>query len=187
MRLARWISLAGCVLVSFLSTSTATADGREEVPAAVQRPTREDMNLDFRTVGQTYAMRERRVNERYIRDLGNGCDYVATVRGTMKPRDPRHGQPTYRSNLTLDARVECSGHVVATAPSFRLHTGRITENEMRQSLSSHGRIVAPAGDGRRCAYTPTYVVLNDRIETRAVWQACSVEPAAVGGGPRIPK
>ncbi len=194
MRFARFIGWAGVVMSGLLVTSMAAADDREinatiDRPpppvSAVQRPTRQDMNLDMRTPLQTYAMRPRRVNERYTRDLGNGCDYVATVRGHLQPREERrrHEGPTYRSDLTLDAHVECAGHVTATAPMYRLRGGHVREADLRQALSAHGRISTRVSD-RTCQLTPSFVVADNRVETRAVWQSCGVTPAAIGGGPR---
>jgi hypothetical protein len=195
MRKARSLGWLGLLLSAVVAGPGAQAQGRDvavvdrPVPpvAEVQRPTRQDVVPGLSTPLETWARRPRRVNERYVRDLGNGCDYVATVRGSMQPRiarNPRRDERTYRTDLTLDAHVECRGQVQATAAMFRLRRGRVTEAELRQTLASRGRIATAAGGNRTCAYTPSFVVANNRIETRAVWQSCSVTPAAIGGGPR---
>jgi hypothetical protein len=198
MHVARSLGIAGFLFAGVLTAFAARAydrpndherdmeifAGRPPPPvAAVQRPTLQDTNLEFRTPAQTYAMRERSVNERFVRDLGNGCNYVSLMRGTMKPRDPRHGEPTFRSDLTLDAHVVCAGRVQARAPQFRLRSNRIGERELRDTLSAHGRLVAAAGADRTCAYTPSFIIADNRIETRTVWQSCTVTPSPIGGGP----
>lgn len=197
MRVARSLGWLGVLLSAVLAGTGAQAQEREAARpavdrppppvAAVQRPTRQDITPDLPTPLETWARRPRRVNERYVRALGNGCDYVATVRGSMQPRiarNPGRDERTYRTDLTLDAHVECRGQVQASAAMFRLRRGRVTETELRQTLASRGRIATAAGGNRTCAYTPAFAVANNRIETRAVWQSCSVTPTAIGGGPR---
>jgi hypothetical protein len=196
MRLARSLGWLAVVLSTVLAGTGAQAHDREDTATvdrpppptgAIQRPTRQDVSPELPTARDTWARRPRHVNERYVRDLGNGCNYVATVRGSMQPRIPlhaRHPESSYRTDLTLDAHVECRGHVQATAPMFRLRRGRISEAELRQTLASRGRIATAAGGNRTCAYTPAFVVAENRLETRAVWQSCSVTPAVIGGGPR---
>jgi hypothetical protein len=151
------------------------------------RPTQADTNLDMRSPLETWAMRPRTLNERFVRDLGDGCEYVSQLAGTMRPREPEHGKKLYRADLTLAAHLECSGRVQTTAPPYRLRNSKLTAEEMRRTLAEHGRIVATSGPGRTCSYTPSYAIVDERLVTRVVWQTCSTTAPSVGGGPVTPK
>jgi hypothetical protein len=113
------------------------------------------------------------VNMRVVRVMLNRCRYVATVRGVLA----MHGSgieagaaAQYRSQLTVDAEVDCGSGVLHHVAPTRVD-GLYARPDLEQAIEDATTVNADAG-GRVCAFRPSFRVRGASVANTGLRVEC---------------
>jgi hypothetical protein len=123
-----------------------------------------------------------RVNEAFSFGL-NGCEYGATVRGTVRPTKTAAGEePKYTPNLVLNAWVSCQNNTELRVTDNTLRDVAMTRAELERAIELHASLLAEDASGR-CAYVPDFWLGESKLTGMGVSYMCGAGKAQVAGGP----
>lgn len=144
-------------------------------------------------VGQAYVREEAprvvaragtsMVDQRLARNIGDGCLYVAQVRGPVYESRLADGTTGYSPNLEVRASVNCPWGVSAIRPR-RAQGKDLNAEQLERVIERAGEVRtfrAEHDEGRACTYAPDLEIAFGRLAMEGVRGRCDV---AVGGGPR---
>jgi hypothetical protein len=161
-------------------SSSVTRDRSTTIESA--RPSR----YDFREYDRPLAADVRIFDQRFTRDVGEGCRYEARIRGPVRARRV-NGVDQFLPDLSVRASVRCGLRVRAAAPPARIRRVWMSRQQLEFAIQNRARVVAPTSGVAQCSYSPEFRVsfARARIVNGRVFQACSViRPTAIGGGPK---
>lgn len=122
-----------------------------------------------------------RINEAFTYPTGNGCQYSATVRGTVKAARSVNGEePRYNPNLTVNAWVTCQNNTELRVTDSSLRETPMTRSQLEQAIELRGSLLVE-GAGKRCVYVPDFSVGDGRLSGVGVSYLCPTS-SAMGSG-----
>ena len=121
-----------------------------------------------------------RINEAFTYPIGNGCQYSATVRGTVKSARGASGEePRYTPTLTVNAWVTCQNNTELRVTDNSLRETAMTRSQLEQAIELRGTLLAESS-GRRCVYVPDFSLGDGRLAGAGVSYLCPA--SSMGGG-----
>jgi hypothetical protein len=104
-----------------------------------------------------------RVNEAFTYPIGNGCQYSATIRGSVKAaRSGGSEEPRYSPNLTVNAWVTCQNNTELRVTDNTLKDTAMTRSQLEQAIEMRGSLLAESS-GKRCVYLPDFNLGDGRL------------------------
>ena len=121
-----------------------------------------------------------RINEAFTYPIGNGCQYSATVRGSVKSARSASGEePRYTPNLTVNAWVTCQNNTELRVTDNQVRETAMTRSQLEQAIELQGSLLAESS-GKRCVYVPDFTLGDGRLAGVGVSNLCS--SSAMGSG-----
>jgi hypothetical protein len=108
------------------------------------------------------------VRERFARDLTNGCEYRATVRGTLRAAA---GGQRYAPSLGVRPEVHCANAAATFGPTRAVHGAARSIDRIERDLNDAGAFAAPH-EGGVCRYTPDFRWTGTTLRGESVTYAC---------------
>jgi len=122
-----------------------------------------------------------RINEAFTYPIGNGCQYSATVRGSVKSARSASGEePRYTPNLTVNAWVTCQNNTELRVTDNSLRETGMTRSQLEQAIELRGSLLAESS-GKRCIYVPDFNLGDGRLSGVGVSNLCP-SSSAMGSG-----
>ena len=122
-----------------------------------------------------------RINEAFTYPIGNGCQYSATVRGSVKSARSASGEePRYTPNLTVNAWVTCQNNTELRVTDNALRETAMTRSQLEQAIELRGSLLAESS-GKRCVYVPDFNLGDGRLTGVGVSNLCP-SSSAMGSG-----
>jgi len=122
-----------------------------------------------------------RINEAFTYPTGNGCQYSATVRGSVKSARGVNGEePRYTPSLTVNAWVTCQNNTELRVTDNSLRETTMTRSQLEQAIEMRGSLLVE-GAGRRCVYLPDFNLGDGRLAGVGVSYLCPAS-SPLGGG-----
>ncbi len=112
--------------------------------------------------------RDTYVHERFSRDLVDGCEYRADVRGTIQPS----AASNVEANLVVRADLHCPNVSSVRAPVQRLTVRNVSADRLAQRVAAGAKVMA-SRDGRACAYEPDFVFRDGTLVNTDVSVRCN--------------
>jgi hypothetical protein len=114
------------------------------------------------------------VNEVFAAAAPNGCQYSATVRGTVRPvRTGAAEEPKYAPNLLVNAWVSCRSKTELRVIDNPLRETTVGRADLEQTLALRGTLLAGSAT-KRCAYVPELSMGDNRLVVQSVSYLCPV-------------
>ena len=83
-----------------------------------------------------------RINEAFTCPTGNGCQYSATIRGSVKSARGGNGEePRYTPNLTVNAWVTCQNNTELRVTDSSLRETTMTRSQLEQAIEMRGSLL----------------------------------------------
>jgi hypothetical protein len=113
-----------------------------------------------------------RVNEAFTYPIGNGCQYSATVRGSVKAARGGGGEePRYSPSLTINAWVTCQNNTELRVTDSSLKDNAMTRSQLEQAIEMRGSLLSESS-GKRCIYLPDFSLGDGRLAGVGVSYLC---------------
>lgn len=117
------------------------------------------------------------VHERYSRDLPDGCEYRADVRGTVSPVAAARAEASGRggaldADLAVNASVHCADVARVQAPARRVAVRAASPEALAQRVGERATVRAARGERGRCEYAPRFAFREDTLVNTGVAIAC---------------
>lgn len=101
--------------------------------------------------------------------LGAGCQYLATIQGTVEP--VKGSSTTVEPKLVVDATFACPNGASRRVTENVSGTGPLTMEELEEALERRATVVSDAS-GVRCAYTPELELERSGLTAPAIHHLC---------------
>jgi hypothetical protein len=138
---------------------------------------RRNNNNDSRAAQGPLAVPSR-INEAFTYPIGNGCQYSATVRGSVKTSRGSNGEePRYTPSLTVNAWVTCQNNTELRVTDNALKDASMTRSQLEQAIEMRGSLLAES-QGRRCVYLPDFTLGDGHLTAAGVSFLCPSGSAA---------
>jgi hypothetical protein len=166
----------------------ATARGAVEHPAdaTVSDAARADVTAQTPRAAGLRVARSTAVNHVYAQGLANGCQYSASVRGTLRtlraPGAERTAALRYQPDLSLRTEVSCAGVARPIARTVPVRGPALDRDALLERLAAQGTLERRE-DGHRCAFIPEFTLEGETLQADSVRAQCDAGAAARGGGP----
>jgi hypothetical protein len=113
-----------------------------------------------------------RINEAFTYPIGNGCQYSATIRGSVKAARGGSGEePRYSPNLTVNAWVTCQNNTELRVTDNSVKDTAMTRSQLEQAIEMRGSLLAESS-GKRCIYLPDFNLGDGRLAGVGVSYLC---------------
>jgi hypothetical protein len=122
-----------------------------------------------------------RINEAFTYPTGNGCQYSATVRGSVKTARTSGGEEQrYTPSLTVNAWVTCQNNTELRVTDISVKESGMTRSQLEQAIELRASLMAESS-GRRCVYVPDFSLGEGRLTGVGVAYLCPTG-SAMGSG-----
>lgn len=109
--------------------------------------------------------------------VADGCEYLANVRGELRPAPARRNQPRAASvAVDLQLSLTCPG-VAYDVTETVADTGPMSRGELERALERRATVVIEGSD-KRCVYLPDFQLTDEDLVGVGVSRMCSPAPAA---------
>jgi hypothetical protein len=110
------------------------------------------------------------VHERFSRDLADGCEYRADVRGAIRPARTE-GAARVSADLTVRADLHCPNVASVQAPARRVALRATSPGQLAERLGGVG-VVRASRDGSACSYEPVFAFRDGVLVNTDVSVSC---------------
>lgn len=120
------------------------------------------------------------VREDFRRDLENGCEYRAKIRGVLRTVGTGTNGAVYQPDLRIQTEVHCPDVPVVRVLPRRIVGPPQTARALARRIASVATVITRQ-KGMRCVYIPTFEVRQGRTEGRTVRFECRDGEVVTGG------